>query len=74
MDEADELTTVASFSNTAEAELAKDRLALEGVAAFVVGAVTASVMPHLSQGGAVVLQVGTKDAAQAREILGLTGA
>ncbi len=68
----EELTTVATFANTAEAELAKERLENEGVAAFVVGAVTAHVMPFLSHGGAVVLQVATNDLAQAREILGLT--
>jgi hypothetical protein len=71
MDEAPELTTVATFQNTAEAELAKEQLELEGVKAFVVGAVTAHVMPFLSHGGAVVLQVATEDLTQAREILGL---
>ena len=33
----DELVTVASFADVAEAELAKERLELEGVRAFVVG-------------------------------------
>jgi hypothetical protein len=69
--ETDELTTVATFSNTAEAELAKERLAQEGVAGFVVGTVTAHVVPHLSNGGGLALQVATPDAVQAREILGL---
>jgi hypothetical protein len=71
MDPADDLITVATFANTAEAELAKERLELEGVSAFVVGGVTAHVMPFLSHGGAVVLQVATEDLDQAREILGL---
>jgi len=64
----DELTTVATFSNTAEADLAKERLELEGITAFVVGEITSSVMPYVA--GRVALQVGTADAAQAREILG----
>ena len=71
METADELTTVATFSNTAEADLAKDRLEQEGIAAFVVGAITAHVVPHLSNGGSVALQVGTADAEQARDILGV---
>jgi hypothetical protein len=68
----DELETVATFSNTAEAELARERLELEGIEAFVVGAVTAPVVPHMSSAGSVLVQVATEDAAQAREILGAT--
>ena len=71
MDPDDDLVTVATFPNTAEAELAKERLELEGVSAFVVGGVTAHVMPFLSHGGAVVLQVASEDLEQAREILGI---
>jgi H+/Cl- antiporter ClcA len=71
MDTPDELTT---FSNTAEAELAKEHLELEGITAFVVGSVTASVVPHLANGGSVALQVATDDAPQAREILGTSDA
>jgi len=74
MDPADELTTVATFSNTAEAELARERLQLEGITAFVVGTVTAHVVAHIAEGGGLELQVGTDDAAQAREILGITEA
>lgn len=70
--ETDELTTVATFSNSAEAELSKERLELEGITAFVVGTVTAYVVPHLASGGTVGLQVPTADAATAREILGIT--
>ncbi len=68
MHPADELTTVATFTNTAEAELARERLELEGLAAYVVGAVTAHIID-----GAIALQVPTESAAQAREILGLPG-
>ena len=67
----DELVTVATFKDTPEAELAKERLGLEGVSAFVVGAVTAHVMPFLSHGGAVVLQVASEQLTEAREILGI---
>jgi hypothetical protein len=74
METPDELTTVATFSNTAEAGLAKERLELEGLTAFVVGSVTASVVPHLTDTGGVAVQVATEDAAQAREILGIKGA
>ena len=66
----DELVTVASFAEVAEAELAKERLELEGVRAFVVGAQTAGVMPFLtSSTGGVRLQVAPADVARAREIL-----
>jgi hypothetical protein len=67
----DELSTVATYANTAEAELAKERLELEGLKAFVVGGVTAYVVPHLSTGGALALQVPTEDLERAREILGI---
>jgi hypothetical protein len=72
MDTPDELTTIATFANTAEAELARERLEQEGIKAFVVGAVTAHVIPHLSQGGSVALEVGTGDAEEARAILNIT--
>jgi hypothetical protein len=71
MDTPEELTTVATFSNTAEADLAKERLELEGLTAFVVGSVTASMLPHLTSSGGIAVQVATEDAAQAREILGI---
>jgi Putative prokaryotic signal transducing protein len=67
----DELMTVASFSDVAEAELAKERLGLEGVRAFVIDAQTAGVMPFLTGStGGVRLQVGQADVERAREILG----
>ena len=71
MDADDELTTIATFSNTAEAELARERLEQEGFRAFVVGAVTAHVVPNVVEGPSIALEVGTEDAAQAREILGI---
>jgi hypothetical protein len=68
----DELTTVATFSNTAEADLARERLELEGIRAFVLGAVTASIVPHISDLGEIALQVATEDAERAREALNIT--
>ena len=68
----DELVTVASFADVAEAELAKERLELEGVRAFVIGGQTAGVMPFLANAmGGVRLQVDIKDKERTREILGL---
>lgn len=65
-----ELVTVASFADTAEAELAKERLELEGVRAFVLGGQTAGIMPYLtSSTGGVRLQVAPTDIDRAREIL-----
>jgi hypothetical protein len=65
------LVTVATFADVAEAELAKERLALEGIRAFVIDAQTAGVMPYLTSATAGVrLQVEPKDADTAREILG----
>jgi hypothetical protein len=65
------LVTVASFADVAEAELAKERLALEGIRAFVIDAQTAGVMPYLTGStSGVRLQVEPKDAETAREILG----
>jgi hypothetical protein len=67
----EELVTVAAYPDVAEAELAKERLQLEGIQAFVVDAQTAGVMPFLaSSTGGVRVQVDAEDAARAREILG----
>ncbi len=66
----DELVTVASFGDVAEAELAKERLSLEGIRAFVIGGQTAGVMPYLTNiSGGVRVQVEPKDLARAKEIL-----
>jgi hypothetical protein len=67
----DGLVTVASFPDVAEAELAKERLALEGIRAFVIGAQTAAIMPYLaSTTGGVRVQVEPKDLERAKETLG----
>jgi hypothetical protein len=69
----DDLVTVTSFSDVSEAELARERLALEGVRAFVIDAQTAGVMPYLTGATGVRLQVEPKDLESAKEILGLRG-
>ncbi len=67
----DDLVTVASFPDVPEAQLARERLELEGIQAFVADALTAGVMPYLTGStGGVRLQVGAKDAERAREVLG----
>jgi hypothetical protein len=67
----DELVTVAAFPDVAEAELARERLELEGIAAFVIDAQTAGVMPFLTGStGGVRLQVAGTNVARAKEILG----
>jgi len=70
MTEPDELVTVATFKDEPEAELAKERLALEGIRAFVIDGQAGGVMPYLAESMGIRLQVEPKDAAQAREILG----
>jgi Putative prokaryotic signal transducing protein len=66
----DELVTVASFADVAEAELARERLDLEGIPAFAIGAQTAGVMPFLAgSSGRVRLQVAPEDVERAKEIL-----
>mgnify|MGYP001239273622 CR=1 FL=1 len=67
----DELVTVATYPDVAEAQLTKERLELEGIRAFVIDAQTAGVMPFLTSAtGGVRVQVDAKDQARAREILG----
>jgi hypothetical protein len=66
----DELVTVAAFPDVPEAELARQRLELEGVAAFVLSAQTTGVMPYLTaSSGGVRVQVKRVDLEKAREIL-----
>ena len=65
-----DLTTVATFNNTAEAGLAKERLELEGVEAFVLQGVAGGLLPYLMQGGGIHLRVKNEDLEKAREILG----
>ncbi|MGD0676386.1 MAG: DUF2007 domain-containing protein [Polyangiaceae bacterium] len=67
----DELVTVATFADVAEAELAKERLELEGIRAFVIDAQTVGVMPYLTAAtGGVRVQVKPSDLERAREALG----
>jgi hypothetical protein len=65
----DELVTVATFSQVAEAELAKERLESEGITAFVPDALAGGVMPYLAQSGGVRVQVKAEDAERAKEVL-----
>jgi hypothetical protein len=66
-----DLVTVAAFPDVAEAELARERLEIEGIRAFVVDAQTAGVMPYLvPASGGVRVQVDPKDLEKAKEILG----
>jgi hypothetical protein len=68
----DDLVTVTSFSDVAEAELARERLELEGIRAFVIDAQMAGVMPYIaSSTGGVRVQVKPSDLERAREILQL---
>ncbi len=69
----DDLMTVATFSNLAEAGLAKERLENEGVMALVLEGVAGGVMPYLFQGGpqSIHLRVREEDLVTAREVLGI---
>jgi hypothetical protein len=73
MAEQDELTTVATYSTRAEADLAQDHLQMEGVDAFVFDEVTAGVMPFLGGVTSVAVKVPTEQLEKAREVLGLAG-
>ena len=66
-----DLVTVATFSDVPQAELARERLALEGIQAFVFDEQTGAVMPYMvgSLGG-IRLQVAPPDLTRAKEILG----
>jgi hypothetical protein len=66
----DDLATVATFSNTAEAGLAKERLANEGVDAFVIEGMAGGMLPFMVPAmGGVHVQVRNVDLEKAREIL-----
>jgi len=70
MTDPDELVTVATFQTPVEAELAKERLELEGITAFLKNEMAVGVMPYLGSAlGGIELQVPERDAAAAREIL-----
>jgi hypothetical protein len=67
----DDLVTVTTFPDVPEAELARERLELEGVRAFVLSAQTTGVMPFLTaSSGGVHVKVKPADLAKAKEILG----
>jgi hypothetical protein len=66
----DDLVTVAAFADVSQAELARERLELEGITAFVIDGQTAGIMPYLtSSTGGVRVQVRPTDMDRAREIL-----
>jgi hypothetical protein len=68
----DELVTVTTYPDTAEALLAKERLELEGVRAFVLDVQGDGVMPFLTAStGGIRVQVEPRDLEKAKEILGL---
>jgi hypothetical protein len=66
-----DLVTVAAFADVPEAQLAKERLELEGIPAFVADAQVSGVMPFLTSAtGGVRVQVKPEDVERAKEILG----
>ncbi len=66
-----DLVTVARFPDAPEADLARERLALEGIRAFVLDELGDAVMPFMiASTGGIRLQVAPEDAERAREILG----
>jgi hypothetical protein len=66
-----DLVTIATFPDVPEAELAKERLQLEGIDAYVFAENTAGIMPYLNPAtGGIRLQVEASDAERAKEILG----
>jgi hypothetical protein len=68
----DELVTVALYPDVSQAELAKERLELEGIRSFTIDAQAAGVMPFLANtSGRVRVQVEPKDLERAKEILGI---
>jgi hypothetical protein len=66
-----DLVTVATFPDVSLAELARERLELEGIQAFVLDEQTGAVMPFMVGSiGGIRLQVAPGDAERAKEILG----
>ncbi len=71
MADQNDLVTIATFTSTVDAELAKSRLESEGIAAMLGNELASGMMPFLGAGlGGVSLQVAQHDAERAREILG----
>jgi hypothetical protein len=70
MSQAD-LVTVATFPDVSQADLARERLELEGIRAFVLDEQAGGVMPFMvNSSGGIRLQVAPEDAEKAREVLG----
>jgi hypothetical protein len=60
------------FSSTVDAEIAKSRLASEGISSFLGNELASGMMPFLGPGlGGVSLQVTRENAERAKEILGV---
>lgn len=68
----DELITVASFHESAEAEMAKGRLRSAGIDCFLVGENTAVLYGNAL--GGLQLQVNPEDEADARAVLDISAA
>jgi len=66
-----ELVTVATFSSVLEAEMAKERLESEGVAALVADGGAGGVMPFLASSSGVRVQVAETEVERAKEILAM---
>jgi hypothetical protein len=65
-----ELVTVATFSSVLEAEMAKERLESEGIAALVADGGAGGVMPFIASSSGVRVQVAETEVERAKEILG----
>jgi hypothetical protein len=66
-----DLVTIATFSDVSQAELARERLELEGVRAFVLDEQAGGVMPFMTNSmGGIRVQVAPEDAERGREVLG----
>lgn len=66
-----DLVTVARFPDAPEADLARERLAFEGIRAFVFDEQRDAVIPFtIASTGGIRLQVAPEDVERAREILG----
>jgi len=61
-----DLVTIASYTSTAAAEVARNSLAEEGITAFVEGAVTGDMLPISNE---VKLQVAAADAERAGQLI-----
>ena len=70
-DREQDLVTVAKFRTPAEAEMARERLELEGILGFCSNAMAVGVMPVLGGDlGGIELKVAKSNVERAKEILG----